>query len=189
MPFRLDVNDPSFPQDFQSLLGMKRETTAEVNDAVHAILEDVRLRGDAAVIDYTARFDRMTIDAERLAIAEKFGFHVKTVREHFSLSFHVPLASVSEMNQEMHAQGRGGFGPSTIESRYILEDVPFGLVATSALGRMAGVPATLHEAGTAIFSAAYGRDLAADNDLLPALGFASLDRKELERLCRDGYAG
>ncbi|WP_372019765.1 histidinol dehydrogenase [Tistrella mobilis] len=68
MPFRLDVNDPSFPQDFQSLLGMKRETTAEVNDAVHAILEDVRLRGDAAVIDYTARFDRMTIDAERLAI-------------------------------------------------------------------------------------------------------------------------
>ncbi|QQM30909.1 NAD/NADP octopine/nopaline dehydrogenase family protein [Martelella lutilitoris] len=129
------------------------------------------------------------LDAERLAIAEKFGLQVKTVREHFSLSFHVPLASVSEMNQEMHAQGRGGFGPSTIESRYILEDVPFGLVATSALGRLVGVPATLHEAGTAIFSAAYGHDLAADNDLLPALGFASLDRQELERLCRDGYAG
>nr|WP_272213870.1 NAD/NADP octopine/nopaline dehydrogenase family protein [Marinicella sp. W31]MDC2879820.1 NAD/NADP octopine/nopaline dehydrogenase family protein [Marinicella sp. W31] len=91
------------------------------------------------------------LDAERLAIAEKFGLHVKTVREHFSQSFHVPLASVSEMNQEMHAEGRGGLGPSTIESRYILEDVPFGLVSTSALGRMAGVPATLHEAGTAIF--------------------------------------
>lgn len=128
------------------------------------------------------------LDAERLAIAGKFGLAVKTVREHFSLSFHVPLASVSEMNQEMHRQGRGGQGPSTIESRYIFEDVPFGLTATSALGRMVGAPAVLHEAGTAIFSAACGRDLEADNDLLPALDFASMDRERIESLCRYGYA-
>lgn len=127
------------------------------------------------------------LDAERLAIADAFGLKTKTVREHFSLSFHVPLASVSEMNQQMHAEGRGGHGPSTIESRYILEDVPFGLVATSALGRMVGIPAPLHEAGTTIFSAAYGHDLASDNDLLPALDFASMDRGQLEALCRDGY--
>ncbi|MEN2979088.1 histidinol dehydrogenase [Tistrella bauzanensis] len=68
MPQRLDVNDPSFPHAFQALLGMKRETTDEVNDAVRAILDDVRLRGDAAVIDYTARFDHMTIGADGLTI-------------------------------------------------------------------------------------------------------------------------
>ncbi|AJY45641.1 NAD/NADP-dependent octopine/nopaline dehydrogenase family protein [Martelella endophytica] len=127
------------------------------------------------------------LDAERLAVVDAFGLKTKTVREHFSTSFHVPLASVSEMNQQMHAEGRGGSGPSSFDSRYIFEDVPFGLVATSALARMVGVPVPLHDAGIAIFSAACGRDLAADNDLLPALDFTAMDRTTLETLCREGY--
>ncbi|WAJ29358.1 NAD/NADP octopine/nopaline dehydrogenase family protein [Antarcticirhabdus aurantiaca] len=127
------------------------------------------------------------LDAERLRIAEQFGLSVRTVREHFSLSFHVPMSTVSEMNQEMHRQGRGGFGPTTIESRYILEDVPFGLWPTVLVGRMAGAPAVLHEAGVSIFSASYGRDLTADNDILPALGFEAMSLGDLRRLTRDGY--
>ena len=82
------------------------------------------------------------LDRERLAIADAFGLTVKTVNEHFSLSFHVPIGSVSEMNQEMHRQGRGGFGPKTANSRYVLEDVPFGLLPTVVLGRLAGRPVT-----------------------------------------------
>ncbi len=127
------------------------------------------------------------LDAERLAIAEVFGLKVRTVREHFSLSFHVPMASVSEMNQQMHAEGRGGFGPTSFDSRYIFEDVPFGLVPTARLGRMCGRPAPLHEAGIALLSAAAGRDLAADNDLLPALDLESRGTQALVALCRTGY--
>lgn len=127
------------------------------------------------------------LDAERLAIADSLGLKVRTVREHFSLSFHVPMASVSEMNQQMHAEGRGGFGPTSFDSRYIFEDVPFGLVPTVMLGALTGRPATLHAAGVALLSAAAGRDLAADNDLLPALGLESLTPEELARLCASGY--
>ncbi|MER9953046.1 NAD/NADP octopine/nopaline dehydrogenase family protein [Mesorhizobium sp. M0047] len=127
------------------------------------------------------------LDAERLAIAARFGIAVRTVEEHFSLSFHVPMATVSEMNQEMDRQGRGGFGPSTIESRYVLEDVPFGLLPTVLLGRISGNPAILHESGTNIFSAAYGRDLKADNDILPALGIEEIGKVDLENLCRKGF--
>lgn len=127
------------------------------------------------------------LDQERLAIAKAFGLSVRTVREHFSLSFHVPMAGVSEMNQEMHRQGRGGFGPKTVNSRYILEDVPFGLLPTVLLGRLTGSPATLHESGIAIFSAAYGRDFTQENDLLPALGLEQLSAAELQRLARTGY--
>jgi opine dehydrogenase len=114
---------------------------------------------------------------------------VRTVKEHFSLSFHVAPGGVSEMNQEMHRNGMGGFGPKTADSRYVTEDVPFGLVATAQLGRLAGVPAPLHEAGIALFSAAYGCDFTARNDLLPALGFASLSLDQLKALARDGAAG
>lgn len=127
------------------------------------------------------------LDAERLAIAARFGIAVRTVQEHFSLSFHVPMGTVSDMNQEMDRRGRGGFGPTTIESRYILEDVPFGLLPTVLLGRIAGTPAVLHESGVSLLSAAYGRDLRADNDILPALGIEGLSDTALVSLTRQGF--
>jgi opine dehydrogenase len=127
------------------------------------------------------------LDLERLAVADAFGLQVRTVQEHFSLSFHVPMSSVSEMNQEMHRRGDGGFGPTTIETRYILEDVPFGLLPTTLLARIAGRPAILHEAGIAIFSAAYGRDLTTDNNLLPELGLERHTLASLEELTRSGW--
>ena len=128
------------------------------------------------------------LDLERLAIAEALGLKVRTVQEHFSLSFHVPMDTVSAMNQEMHRQGRGGFGPVTAESRYVLEDVPYGLVCTALLGRLVGRPAPLHEAGIALMSAAYGRDLEALNDLIPAVGLRAMPLDELVRVASEGYA-
>lgn len=127
------------------------------------------------------------LDAERLAIAASFGLTVKTVREHFSQSFHVPMGSVSDMNQLMHSEGRGGFGPATSDSRYILEDVPFGLLPTVLLGRIAGRPAILHEAGIRMFAAAIDRDLEADNDLLPDLSLDALAPSALKTLCSQGF--
>lgn len=126
------------------------------------------------------------LDRERLAIATAFGLSVKTVNEHFSLSFHVPIGGVSDMNQEMHRQGRGGFGPKTANSRYVLEDVPFGLLPTVVLGRLAGRPAALHESGLGICSAAYGRDFTQENNLLPELGLERLSATALQRLARSG---
>lgn len=126
------------------------------------------------------------LDLERLAIAEALGLQVRTIFEHFHLSFHVPVASISEMNQRMAREGRGGVGPSTAESRYVLEDVPYGLVPTARLGRLVGRPAALHEAGVRILSAAYGRDFEAENDLLGPAGVEGVALDDLRTLCRDG---
>jgi opine dehydrogenase len=114
------------------------------------------------------------LDLERLAIAKALDVKVRTVQEHFLLSYDVQPASVSEMNQQMHRRGKGAFGPTTAESRYVLEDVPFGLEATVRLGQKAGVPVPLHEGGIAILSAAYGRDFSKENDILEALDINSL---------------
>lgn len=68
MPLRLDSRDPGFEDAFKDLLGAKRESEADVNDVVTAILADVRARGDAAVLDYTKRFDRFDLTAGTMAI-------------------------------------------------------------------------------------------------------------------------
>jgi len=65
---RLATTHPNFEADFAALLDQTRETTERVDHAVAAILADVRARGDAALLDYTARFDRLTLAADRLRI-------------------------------------------------------------------------------------------------------------------------
>ena len=65
---RLSTAAADFEAGFSVLLNQARETTQSVDRAVTAIVADVRDRGDAAVIEYTARFDRLTLTADRLRI-------------------------------------------------------------------------------------------------------------------------
>jgi histidinol dehydrogenase len=66
---RLSTRDADFEQRFVALLSQARETTETVDRAVADIIAAVRARGDAAVIDYTTRFDRQTLTADRLRIS------------------------------------------------------------------------------------------------------------------------
>ena len=68
MPRYLSTADPGFETDFAALLAAKREDAPDVDDAVAAIIADVRKRGDAAVIELTARFDRLELTPGTLAI-------------------------------------------------------------------------------------------------------------------------
>ncbi len=55
---RLDSRDPGFATAFAALVDDRRHSDADVARDVAAIIADVRARGDAALADYTARFDR-----------------------------------------------------------------------------------------------------------------------------------
>jgi histidinol dehydrogenase len=66
---RLSTADPDFAPAFEALLAEARETTEQVDRAVAAIIAEVRARGDAALCEYTARFDRLVQTPERLRIA------------------------------------------------------------------------------------------------------------------------
>lgn len=129
------------------------------------------------------------LDKERLDIAAVLGVDVKTVYEHFSLSFHVAIPeseSISEMCQEINRKGNDVCGPNVADSRYITEDVPYGLALIVALGKLVGRPAVLHESGLLIFNAMYGRDFASENDLLQAI---SMDNIKLEDLKEAAHTG
>ncbi len=66
MAKRLSTLDADFASNFSELLAAKREASVEVDDVVRAIIDDVRARGDAALLDYTNRFDRLELSVETL---------------------------------------------------------------------------------------------------------------------------
>ena len=69
MPHFLNSSDAGFEAAFTALLGMKREDSPDVDATVAGIIADVRARGDAAVIDLTAKFDRLELRPETLAFS------------------------------------------------------------------------------------------------------------------------
>jgi histidinol dehydrogenase len=56
-PARLSTAAPDFESQFAQRLHWSAETDAQVEQRVAAILADVRLRGDEAVLAYTRQFD------------------------------------------------------------------------------------------------------------------------------------
>ena len=82
MPVHLNASDPDFDSRFTALLGAKREDSPEVDDAVAAIIADVRARGDAALIALTERFDRLRLTADTLRFsADEIETHCAAVDE------------------------------------------------------------------------------------------------------------
>ncbi|MEI4485783.1 histidinol dehydrogenase [Frigidibacter sp. MR17.14] len=69
MPQFLTTTDAGFEAAFTALLGQKREDAPDVDAAVAAIIADVRAHGDAAVIELTARFDRLELTPGTLAFS------------------------------------------------------------------------------------------------------------------------
>jgi histidinol dehydrogenase len=66
---RLDTVQPDFDARLVALLAWEASQDAAIEQAVAQIIRDVRVRGDAAVLDFTSRFDRLTLsDAAALEL-------------------------------------------------------------------------------------------------------------------------
>ncbi len=68
MPMRLSSDDRNFESEFAALLGLKREVSVDVDNAVRAIIADVRSRGDVALAELTLKFDRLDLKRAGLAV-------------------------------------------------------------------------------------------------------------------------
>src|SRR5437016_2625270 len=69
MPRTLNTRDPGFEMAFRALLAAKRESAADVDDAVATIIDAVAARGDAALVEHTNRFDRVRLTPESLRLS------------------------------------------------------------------------------------------------------------------------
>ena len=56
---RLVTTDPGFEAEFASLLALETAADRAIEQAAEAIVDDVRIRGDVALLEYTRRFDRV----------------------------------------------------------------------------------------------------------------------------------
>ena len=61
MTYRLETAASGFDASFEALVSARREVDTDVDDAVAEIIAGIRKRGDAALLEYTAKFDRVAV--------------------------------------------------------------------------------------------------------------------------------
>lgn len=66
MPVFLSTLSDGFETEFAALLSAKREDSPDVDHVVAGIIQDVRARGDAAVLELTSKFDRLDLTSETM---------------------------------------------------------------------------------------------------------------------------
>jgi histidinol dehydrogenase len=69
MPQRLTSTDADFSDRFRAFLAVKREVSADVDQAVRAIINDIAERGDAALIELTRKYDRLDLTPATLRVS------------------------------------------------------------------------------------------------------------------------
>jgi len=109
------------------------------------------------------------LDAERRSVAAAFRENVTTIEAHFQRSFDVGEATLAEIAAELHRRRGGPPGPTSLDTRFVLEDVPYGLVFNAALARVAGMAVPVTESVVTLLSTLYARDFRAENPLIDAL--------------------
>jgi histidinol dehydrogenase len=68
MPVSLNASAPDFDEQLRALLDRRRDEEDDAERIAAEIIRRIRLEGDAAVIDYTRRFDRLELSPARLRI-------------------------------------------------------------------------------------------------------------------------
>jgi histidinol dehydrogenase len=69
MPILLDSKTSDFPDRFRGLLAMKREAAQDVEQAVRTIIDAVVERGDRALVELSAKFDRVDLNKIGLRVS------------------------------------------------------------------------------------------------------------------------
>ena len=105
MPLRLDAGAPDFARAFDRLVAVKRAAEENVDAAVGAIIADVKLRGDAALLEYTTRFDRFTLTAAGLRFpAARIEQALKQAPEKTAAALRVAAQRIAEYHKRQLPQ-------------------------------------------------------------------------------------
>jgi len=97
------------------------------------------------------------IDMERVALGKKFGLKINTLKETLEIWYDAKGEDLYETITNCYAYQVQG-APSSLEDRYVTEDIPYSLVPYTSLGEQIGIPVDTIRAMATIGCAITGRD-------------------------------
>jgi opine dehydrogenase len=138
-------------------------TTPSIARAIKAVFEEVSQVGEA-------------VGVKMLDYPEKTFWKKSTIMSHYFKSPFDMESTVAHIS-----------GPASMQSRYITEDIPYGLVPVAGLAFSYGVDIPIIDATICLASTINERDYYQAGRSLGELGIAGLKREELDRVLKEGF--
>jgi opine dehydrogenase len=114
------------------------------------------------------------VDSERVATAKAYGVEVDSARDWLAQAYEgIDGDNLYERLQSCAAY-RGIKGPKSMQVRYIIEDIPTGLVPIVSFAQTAGIPTPASRSIVDIACVMYGRDFWAEGRNMENLGLAEM---------------
>ena len=195
-----DVVKTVYPsvQPFSNVL----ETVFPYGNAIHhppAVLCNAG-RIEATGGDYRHYYDGITpsvgrlidaVDRERVAVAEALGAKTMPFVELFwRMGYTTDAARDTGIAYEAFHQSEPDkwiMAPTSLDNRYLLEDVPYGHLIYQELGRLASVPTPTIDHIIHLASVIMQRDFRAEGLTLARMGFGDITKDEFLNLLTNGF--
>jgi opine dehydrogenase len=126
-------------------------------------------------------------DRDRLALVEALGLPLVPATEWDRRLYGLTGATTYELNRDswVHRDIRA---PKELRSRYLTEDVPFGLVPMASIARELGIPTPAIDLLIDLACLLLGEDLRAAGRTAASLGLAGLDAAGMNAYVESGVA-
>ena len=119
-----------------------------------------------------------TVDKERLAISRQLCIEAYSFMETMQILYKVKSDSVYQTMYQISAHNVQ-MAPESLQHRYVVEDIPYGLVTVASFGPMLGIPTPGMDAIIEIACMANGCDYRESGRTMAKLGLANLSTREL----------
>jgi opine dehydrogenase len=126
------------------------------------------------------------IDAERVAVANAYGVKAQTACEWLERSYEGIKGTTLYERIKSNAAYAGIQAPRTLDMRYVLEDIPTGLVPITALGELASLDMPASRGAIQVAGALYRHDFWQEGRNAERLGIASLSMAQVKTIIREG---
>ncbi|PLX29152.1 MAG: NADP transhydrogenase subunit alpha [Clostridiales bacterium] len=125
------------------------------------------------------------IDRERLSVGKIFGLGLKPILEWYVLEYSADGKTLTEAVRNTKAYGSIK-GPERVDTRFLLEDIPMGLLPMVELGKLGGADTERMEAVIAMGGFLLGKDLKIGGRNLERLGLDGMSVEEINLYLETG---
>ena len=129
----------------------------------------------------------IALDKERKAVGNALGYNLRPMEDQAGRP-----ADYEWTWEDLYKEGHGNIGltpicgPNDLNSRYLTEDIPYGLVPWAAIAELVGVPMPLTNGFIDIINVVHERDWRKEGRSLEDLGIAGMDKNALLHYVRSG---
>ena len=124
------------------------------------------------------------LDAERMALGKAYGLELRTLVDEYKNTYETSGNNMYEVITNAISAYTGIKGQKTMRTRYLMEDIPYSLVALQTMGQVAGVPTPCISAVITV-----ARAIIPEMDegrTRKNLGLEGVDKEAFEAMCREG---